>query len=73
LINDGLAHDGEDDLLVLGVDAEEAALDDVDDLEADLAGTGDVAGSADGKRDAVVAADGAAAPAACDDLDVVVR
>ena len=72
MINDGLAYDGEDDLLVLGVDAEEAALDDVDALVAGLAGTADVAGSADGERDAVVAADGAAAPAAGDDLDVVV-
>jgi len=73
VINDGLAHDGKDDLLNFGVDAAEAALDDVDDLETGLARTADVAGGADGERDAVDAADGAAAPAAGDDLDVVVR
>jgi len=73
VISDGLAHDGEEELFVLGVDAAEAALDDVDALEADLSWMADVAGGSDGEQDAVDAADGAAAPAAGDDLDVVVR
>jgi len=73
VINDGLADDGEDDLLVLGVNATEAALDDVIALEAGVTGTANVAGSADGERDAVNAADGATAPAAGNDLDVVFR
>jgi len=71
VVDDGLSHDGEDELLVLGVDAAETALHDVDALEACLVGTTDVACSADGKRDTVDAADGATAPAAGNDLDVV--
>jgi len=73
VIKDSLADDEGDELLVLGVDATEAALDDVDARKAGLTGTADVAGSADGKRDAVNAADGATVPAAGNDLDVVFR
>jgi len=72
VINDSLAHDGEDDHFLLGFDDAEAALDDVDAVEAGLARTADVTGGADGERDAVDAADGAAAPSAGDDIDVVV-
>jgi len=59
---------GEDVLLVVGVDDIEAALAEVDALEAGLARTADVAGGTDREQDAVDAADGAAAPAAGDDL-----